>query len=143
MPDHDDVLMVSLREYLEGKISALEHLTEQRYSAQRDAVNAALSSSDKAIQKAELAAEKRFESHNEFREQLRDQASNLMPRAEAESRIAHVVEKIESLESNLNSTNKRLDVIQGQAGGRSQSWGVMVSVIVIVGILVGIVVRFL
>lgn len=166
-PDHDD--RVDLRYYFESKLHDMEVRfqqrfaekdlrDQQRYDAQTTAVNtamlaqtvamqAALAAAEKAVGKAEVAAEKRFDATNEFREQLRDQAGTLMPRAESEARLQNVIEKIETLRisQDIKTTElaKRLDIIQGDTGGKQQSWGIMVSIIVIVGVLVGIVVKFL
>lgn len=165
--DHND--RVDLRHYLESKLTDLEARIhqrfvdkdlrdQQRYDAQTTAVNtamqaqtvamqAALAAAEKAVGKAEVAAEKRFDATNEFREQLRDQAGTLMPRAESEARMVNLAEKLESTKAGQDikivELARRLDLIQGQSGGRSQSWGVMVSVIVVVGVLVGIMARLL
>lgn len=131
---------------------------QQRYDAQTTAVNtamlaqtvamqAALAAAEKAVGKAEVAAEKRFDATNEFREQLRDQAGTLMPRSESEARLLNVVEKIETLRitQDLKTTDlaKRLDQMQGTYTGKQQSWGILVSVIVATGVIVGILARFL
>lgn len=55
---------------------------EQRFKAQEQAVAFALASAEKAVTKAELAAEKRFESVNEFRNQLKDQTGTFITRNE-------------------------------------------------------------
>ena len=56
--------------------------SEQRFKAQEQAVTFALQSAEKAVTKAELAAEKRFESVNEFRDQLKDQTGTFITRNE-------------------------------------------------------------
>jgi len=78
---------VSLRDYF-----------EMRLKEQQRAVEAALASAEKAVTKAEVATEKRFEGVNEFRATLADQAATLMPRAEAEIRFASLLAKIDSLQ---------------------------------------------
>jgi ElaB/YqjD/DUF883 family membrane-anchored ribosome-binding protein len=55
---------------------------EQRFIAQEKAVEAALSSAKTATEKAEFAAERRFDSVNEFRGQLRDAQSLYITRSE-------------------------------------------------------------
>lgn len=55
---------------------------EQRFKAQEQAVAFALQAAEKAVTKAELAAEKRFESVNEFRNQLKDQTGTFITRNE-------------------------------------------------------------
>lgn len=70
---------------------------EQRFEAQTEAVSAALTSAKEAVDKAETAATRRFESVNEFRAQLADQAGTFMPRLEAEQRIGQLAEKIDDI----------------------------------------------
>ena len=165
--DHSD--RVDLRYYFESKLADLELRVsqrfkekdlrdQQRYDAQTTAVNtamlaqtvamqAALAAAEKAVGKAEVAAEKRFDATNEFREQLRDQASTLMPRAENEARLVNLIEKIDgqrhAQDIKTSELARRLDILQGTSGGKQQSWALLVSVVVITGIIVGIVVRFL
>ncbi len=55
----------------------------QRFDAQEKAVAAALAAAKEAVVKAETAAEKRFDSVNEFRNTLKDQAGTFITRGEA------------------------------------------------------------
>lgn len=55
---------------------------EQRFKAQEQAIAFALAEKEKAIIKAELGTEKRFESVNEFRNQLKDQTGTFITRNE-------------------------------------------------------------
>jgi hypothetical protein len=77
---------------------------QQRFDAQGEAVNAALTAAEKAVNaaliaadravaKAEVAAEKRFEAVNEFRGTLADQATMLLPRSEADARFSSIAER--------------------------------------------------
>jgi len=77
-------------------------------TAAEKAVNAALAAAEKAVTKAETSAEKRFDSQNEFREQLKDQATTFMPRSEAQLQLDALNEKM------LNFTRD-----EAQSGGRS------------------------
>jgi hypothetical protein len=77
---------------------------------------------EKAVTKAEVSADKRFEGVNEFRAQLGDQQRNLMPRAEAEIRF--------------NQLSAALDVLRqaqieerGSKGGMKEGWGWAVAVL--------------
>ena len=72
---------------------------EQRFKAMDEKTSLALTASEKAVAKAEIATEKRFDSVNEFRGQLKDQAATLVPRAEAESRFKGLEEKIEAIKT--------------------------------------------
>jgi len=79
---------------------------EQRFKAMDEKTSLALTASEKAVAKAEIATEKRFDSVNEFRGQLKDQAATLVPRAEADSRFRGLEEKIESLKTGGVATNR-------------------------------------
>ena len=68
--------------------------------AAEKSVSVALESAEKAVTKAEMANEKRFDSVNEFRAQLRDQASTFIPRPEAEQRMSQLSGRLEELRDN-------------------------------------------
>jgi len=100
---------VSATEHITALLAAADQRYQERYEAQTQAVaqalqaqqaatQAALASAEraittavvaaeKAVTKAEVATEKRFDSVNEFRQQLSDQTATFMPRGEAESRL--------------------------------------------------------
>ena len=63
-----------------------EHFT-QRFSDSDKAVQAALEAAEKAVIKAEAAADKRFDATNEFRGQLADQSATFMTKVEADLRF--------------------------------------------------------
>lgn len=65
----------------------------------------ALAAAEKAVTKAEVAAEKRFDSVNEFRNALRDQQSTFADKSQTDFRLA--------------SIEKRLDSNTGRASGHS------------------------
>jgi hypothetical protein len=87
---------------LETIVDERDRRYEQRFAAQEKAVKDALTGSEKAVAKAEIAAEKRFDSQNEFRAQLADQAGTFIPRLEAEARIS-ALEKSLSIIDNWRS----------------------------------------
>ena len=126
------------RRYAE-RFKALEDMVNQRFSDQGVAVAAAFAANEKAIQaafasnekataaalaaakeavvKAETATEKRFESVNEFRGQLKDQASTLTPRDETKM-----------MEIRLN----RLETAQAEVIGVVVFVGALVPIVVVV-----------
>ncbi len=55
---------------------------KERHDAQQNAISAALAAAEKAVTKAEVAAEKRFDGVNEFRGQLKDQSATFITRTE-------------------------------------------------------------
>lgn len=77
----------TLKEHIQVLMTEADRRNQQRFEGQEKAVSAALQAQKEAVTKAEVAAEKRFESVNEFRQQLSDQAASFMPRREAEQRL--------------------------------------------------------
>lgn len=113
--------IVTLREYEDEKIENLKSSINERFEASKEAVQAALSAAKEAVIKAELASEKRFESINEFRGQLADQASTLMPRAETEIRLKGITERIEVIDKSVVRS-------EGRNNGFQLSWGIFLAV---------------
>ena len=87
----------------------------QRFEAQEKAVAAALAAAKEAVAKAEGAAEKRFDSVNEFRSTLKDQQSTLIPRIEVDVRM-------KALEAKLADNEARINQIVSRAEGSAQLW---------------------
>lgn len=138
---------VTLKEYLIQLIANNDKRYEQRFNDTKIAVDAALIAADKAVTaalagqkeavtKAEVAAEKRFESVNEFRSTLANQQRSLMPRQEYEANHKALADRIDKIES------KEL-VVEGKGGGIKEGWGWAVAVIMFIIALVGFVSNFL
>jgi hypothetical protein len=107
---------------------------EQRANSTDERTSLALTSSEKAVAKAETATEKRFDAVNEFRGQLKDQAATLMPRAEADSKFSSMTKEMEELKKVANTA-------QGRSSGFSASWGIAVSLAFVAIALVGLLLR--
>lgn len=104
-------------EHFERLIYEMDRRFTAALASQDKAVQIALIASEKAVAKAEAAAEKRFESNNEFRGQLSDQAATLMPRAEAEQRLAALADKIDDLKGSSRAGASTLwGYLAGAAG---------------------------
>ncbi len=125
-----------LAEHMQFQIDELRRLLDERYATQTKALDAAFASAERAVQtareaqdratqKAEIATEKRFESVNEFRAQLTDQAATFMSRSESDarradynSRIAALAEKLEAETSRIAEVEirltSRMDLNQGR-----------------------------
>lgn len=119
----------TLRQDLLARIAALHEVTDNRFEAIHE-----------AVEKKETATEKRFDSVNEFRGQLKDQATLFMPRSEYQALHS-------SLENKVDLIAERLTRIEGVAvgGDRRRSEGVsnvtlLLSVMGLVFVAVGIVV---
>lgn len=76
---------------------------DARLRDMRESIGNAIASADKAVSKAEAATERRFESVNEFRNTLKDQAATFITRNDYDSRNQAVADKIAALETRLNA----------------------------------------
>ena len=113
-----DTLLVHVTAlYAEGNIR-----NQQRFDAQTKAIEAALLAAKEAVIKAELATEKRFESVNEFRQTLSDQAAQFMTRTEAEAAISRNAERIQDLTDRLNRS-------EGHSQGLGAGWAYLVAAV--------------
>lgn len=126
--------------------TALEHLlelrasdtlrNEQRFEASQRATDAALAAADRAVQKAEMAAEKRFEGVNEFRNTLADQQRNLIPRSEVDVLMRGMTEKIDmlagALTNKIDAMEKQVEHLVSERAGVLGGWGYAVGVLGVV-----------
>jgi len=87
-----------------------------RFAALKEANLTALAAADRAVSKAELATEKRFESVNEFRGTLDQQQRTLIPRSEVDVLVRGLDEKIGNL-------TKQMDQLQAERMGIKGGWG--------------------
>lgn len=107
--------IADLRALLQERYETQTKALDAAFVASEKAVQTALASAEKAVTKAETASERRFESVNEFRQTLTDQAMTFMPRSEAESRLGALAEKLDGLAT-------RLDKSEGRSGGINAGW---------------------
>lgn len=142
-------------------LDAVDKEFHEHLKAQREETSAALAAADRAITKSETATERRFEALdralnkadeataqrfqaiNGYREQLAEQARSLMPRAEAEQRIAANTEKVDSLTRSftdaMQQVNSRLDLAAGRSTGIGAGWGYLIGAVGLSGGLIAIV----
>lgn len=126
-----DVELVTLRDHLTMLLVATQDKNEVRFVAMEKATVAALAAAQRAVEKAEIAVEKRLEGMNEFRGTLSDQASMLMPRAEAENRLTTLSERVAALSS-------RIDRGEGKGSGLSAGWGYLVGAVGLLGSILSV-----
>lgn len=115
-------------------VDTLKEHVEALLREKDKAIAAALRAADEASAKAERATEKRFDAVNEFRQTLSDQAMTFMPRLEAEQRIQQNSEKIESI-------NSRLDTTTGRGIGLNAGWGYLVGAVGAAGAIAALLTR--
>jgi hypothetical protein len=119
MTEESQWTIETLREHVIALIGANDVRYNQRFEASQNAINTALAAQQKAMEtaltsqklavdKAEIAAEKRFESVNEFRSVLTSQQSTLMPRPETMALLRALEEK---LEAQRLSHEKNIDTV--------------------------------
>jgi hypothetical protein len=93
---------VTLREHLESQLKWLDkYFTDQ------------IKAIDSNTAKAAATIDKRLESMNEFRDALKDQASRLMTRVEANAQIESLEQRMKSLELNRASGEGKMLMISG------------------------------
>jgi hypothetical protein len=78
---------------------------EDRFTAMDEKTGLALTSSEKAVNKADAATEKRFDGVNEFRETLKDQAATFITRAELNATVGAMEKDISSLRESRSETS--------------------------------------
>ena len=126
---------VPLKEFFFQIINANDKRYSERFDSSEKAVSAALAAAKEAVTKAEVAAEKRFESVNEFRNTLSDQQRNLMPRAEIDILV-------KALNDRADSNENRIIRMESKGVGTAQGWGYAVGVIGLVAAVIAIIFRF-
>jgi hypothetical protein len=122
-----------LKEYFAALMVERDKAVAAALAAQEKAVAAALSAADRAVLKAEAASEKRFEGVNEFRATLSDQATRLMPREEAVTRIDALGERLVALATRVTTS-------EGRSTGRADYLGWIIAAITIIAAVIGIVI---
>lgn len=120
----------------EWTVSTLKSHFTALMEGEREKNDLRFNTSQRAIEKAEAAVERRLEGMNEFRASLADQARLLMPRLEADSRISALAEQIRNLES-------RIDRQEGRGSGLNAGWGYLIGAVGLIAGLIGIVLRFI
>lgn len=120
------------------RVSALDRLMEAKFvtfqvlvDSQAEKVALALNAADKAVSKAETATEKRFESVNEFRASLADQATMLVTRTEFHTKVEAQSDKLSDLTDRINRSEGK-----GAGAGAVLGWivgaaGLMTSIVIV------------
>lgn len=97
----------------------------QRFDSQQQAVKDAFAAAKEAVEKAERASEKRFDSVNEFRGQLRDQQVNFLPRPEFQTTVKATEASIKELSDKVAVVTQRQYEDTGRTSGSNWMWGVI------------------
>lgn len=116
-------------------VDTLKEYVEQRFTDQDRAVQAALTSAKEAVLKAENASDKRFDSVNEFRQQLSDQTNTFLSRPEYNAQH-------KALEDKVSDLTDRLNTITGKSSGLKDGWSYLLGALAGISIVVGVILAF-
>jgi hypothetical protein len=129
-----------LREHIENQVNQIEAALE---SARRE-TKFAHAGSQKAIDKAEEATDKRFEAVSTFREELSGRMEKAMSREVAEAREKELAKRLDKVEGDMD---KRVgeDIALQRQKTSSQNWTLWIAgaVLTMVIVVVNIVITFL
>jgi hypothetical protein len=120
--DHLHTLVLSNDRRYEERFVASQKALELGLAGTKSEISLALAAADRAVQKAEMATEKRFESVNEFRGTLDQQQRTLIPRTEVDVLVRGLDEKITQL-------TKQIDGMLSERAGIRGGWGYAVGVV--------------
>lgn len=149
---HYDDILGERKDRVDARFEAMSELLSERFSTQTVALSQALANADaitrlaleaakEAVNKAEVATEKRFEGVNEFRAALGDQASRLMPRSETEVRLQGLAERVDVNTQSILTTaaiqadrigkleldvRTQLALSDGKGTGLKDAWGYII-----------------
>jgi hypothetical protein len=131
---------VSLREHLTSLINAAEERSDQRFESMKAMVETAFKVSESAIEKAEAADNKRFDSMNEFNTRIDTILSNTVTRETVDALIGKLESEIDRNREDLDQLSKRIDLREGQAAGSRLTWGNMAALVATAATALGIII---
>jgi PBP1b-binding outer membrane lipoprotein LpoB len=120
----------------EWTINTLYKLLATKLQDDEKRYNERFNAQQMAIEKAERASEKRFDSVNEFRGMMADQQATLVNRNEWDAKNIALHDKIDVL------TN-RLNLMEGSGSGKHAFWGYIVGGLGVLSLIVTLVHTFM
>lgn len=106
-----------LKQHFDALLRARDLRFDQRFTAQQEAIHAALLAAKEAVSKAESATERRFDAVNEFRAQLADQASTFA----RQDNLSQALEGRDKLITALTERVRELELARsGMTGGQAR-----------------------
>ena len=109
----------ALEKRLDDRISRHEYSAQKQFDDAEKLLRTIHEASERAINKAEIQQEKRMDSLNEFRAQLKDQQILLITRAEADAKFAAISDTLVDMKDRMTRN-------EGKASAYSASWGYLV-----------------
>lgn len=123
----------TLKEYLDTEITRIRDENDRRFASQEKAVETAFNAAKEAVIKSEIGVEKRSDAVYVTISKLKDELGAVMPRTEAEQRFTTLTDKL--AENTIKAT-----LSDGVDKGSQVTWGKMVTLITVVGSILGIVI---
>jgi len=121
---------VSLRDHVLSAVAALDARI-MAVLAERDArYSERLHAQEENVRTALTATERRFESVNEFRATLADQAARFA-----------TIDQVEALRTTVNILQDRVNKAEGGRQGLSSGWAILVGLVGVVGVVVALLAR--
>jgi len=103
-------------------INALDEKVGLLIKAQQDGVKTAMDAAEKAVAKAESAADKRFEALNELRGMASDWRTEFARQSTVDLQVRALNEKLDSHLTQLNSMALQIQAISSRGSGRADFW---------------------
>lgn len=118
-------LLLALIKGLDEKIGLL-------IAAQKEGVKTAMDAAEKAVAKAESAADKRFEALNELRGMAQDWRTEFARQSTVDLQVRSLNDKHDALKDTVNVLDRKLGGVTMRGTGRSDVWGYVAVIITIV-----------
>ncbi len=127
-----DWTIKTLKEYFERRFVENDKVIIAALAAAKELVSTAQTAADRAVQKAEVASEKRFEGVNEFRGAMEDMQRGLMPRKEVEVLLTGLEAKINGVDAKISLIAANINEVRNQKVGVAAGWGWAAAVVAMV-----------
>jgi hypothetical protein len=130
------------------RFASLNVRLDERFKAQQEALHAALAAVDKAMDKAEIASEKRFDGVTSSVQQVNAQTAGYLLREEYASAHSALVGKVDTAQATNNERfremelrlTSRLDLMQGKGAGLNAGWAYLVAAIGVAAAIITVII---
>lgn len=138
----DEWTVETLRYHLTAMLAEADRRNDQRFTDMQTALQAALAAVKEETAKAERAADRRFESINEFRGLVNDLVSGKVDKAEFTLSLASILDRMEDVKERVGRNETRITRSEGKGAGKDALWGYIVGAVGVLAALITIVLRF-
>lgn len=134
--DHVDSRLDALERHVDSRIDALEKYLVTRIEAVDVASATANGMAKQAVDKAEVAVERRLEGLNELRGLVSDYQKTLLPRTEADTWFT-------SFREDLNKLEKAQTARTGRSAGLAAGWAYLIAAVGLLSVIAGVLIAAL